>query len=628
VHRYRAVAALCVAALLAVVLGTAIAPSRPAGASEPVSGRTAHWAEAPGAAPNFIFPLAPAEYFTTANIEQFQDLMYRPLYWMGNRSTPDMNESLSLAQPPAYGAGNTVTITLKPYKWSDGESLDARDVIFWMNMLHAEKDNWAAYAPGAFPDNVANVVADSTSELTFTLTKAYNPQWFTDNELSQITPLPLAWDITRTGAAPGTGQCSGAAYGRLDLACVAVYDFLSHQAGFDPSNPDAPNTSVSSYGSNQLWQVVDGPWHLKSLTSSGTATLARNPRYSGPQSSTVSKFVELPFTSASAEQSAVDDGRLDVGYLPLDDVSEATSDPNRAARGTVLPAGFTLAPLYAWAIDFIPYNFNSTGDNGVAGKIFSQLYFRQAMQLLVDQPQEIKKVLKGFGVSSFGPVPLQPPSAFTSGIGRRNPYPYDPGKAVAILEQNGWTVRPGGLSVCSRPGLAAGECGAWIPAGASLRFTLQYATGTEGMSGLLTSEKAAWARAGIEVTLNSASSGAVVENAVPCVGGAGCTWDLVDWGTGWTYFPDVYPTGEEIFTTGAATNDGGYANFVDDANISQTVSTATGLGTYSDYLAQQLPVIFEPMPAASLTEIRDNLRGVTPQNVLGAITPERWTRAP
>jgi hypothetical protein len=32
------------------------------------------------------------------------------------------------------------------------------------------------------------------------------------------------------------------------------------------------------------------------------------------------------------------------------------------------------------------------------------------------------------------------------------------------------------------------------------------------------------------------------------------------------------------------------------------------------------------MPAASLTEIRDDLRGVTPQNVLGALTPERWTR--
>ena len=157
------------------------------------------------------------QFFTTANIQQFQQLMYRPLYWMGKGSTPDLNASLSLAKAPVYGAGNTVTISLKPYKWSDGETLDARDVMFWMNMIHAEKVNWAAYIPGEFPDNVVNVVADSATQLTFTLSKSYNPEWFTYNELSQITPLPEAWDVTTKGAAAGSGQCSGASYGRPDL---------------------------------------------------------------------------------------------------------------------------------------------------------------------------------------------------------------------------------------------------------------------------------------------------------------------------------------------------------------------------------------------------------------------------
>ena len=114
----------------------------------------------------------------------------------------------------------------------------------------------------------------------------------------------------------------------------------------------------------------------------------------------------------------VADGRLDVGYLPLPDVSKPTSDPTRPARGTAHPAGFCIAPFYPWVIDYIPYNFNSTGDGGVAGKIFSQLYFRQAVQMLVNQPALIRKVLKGFGVPTFGPVPLEPASAFASGIGR------------------------------------------------------------------------------------------------------------------------------------------------------------------------------------------------------------------
>ena len=45
-------------------------------------------------------------------------------------------------------------VTLKPYKWSNGETVTAQDVMFWMNMLHAQKANWAGYSAGAIPDNV------------------------------------------------------------------------------------------------------------------------------------------------------------------------------------------------------------------------------------------------------------------------------------------------------------------------------------------------------------------------------------------------------------------------------------------------------------------------------------------
>ena len=131
--------------------------------------------------------------------------------------TPDLNPTFSLAKPPVYGSGNTVTITLKSDTWSDGEALDASDVMFWMNMLHAEKVNWAAYVPGAFPDNVVNVVfAGQCDPIKMNLhaNKAYNRDWFTYNELSQITPMPVAWDISAKGDPPGSGRCSGAAYGQ------------------------------------------------------------------------------------------------------------------------------------------------------------------------------------------------------------------------------------------------------------------------------------------------------------------------------------------------------------------------------------------------------------------------------
>ena len=42
-------------------------------------------------------------------------------------------------------------VKLKPYKWSDGETVTVQDVMFWMNMLHSDKTDWAGYAPELDP---------------------------------------------------------------------------------------------------------------------------------------------------------------------------------------------------------------------------------------------------------------------------------------------------------------------------------------------------------------------------------------------------------------------------------------------------------------------------------------------
>ncbi len=107
--------------------------------------------------------------------------MYRPLYWFGNGSQPTLNASLSLAQNPVYSRGNTVaTLSMKPYKWSDGETVTAQDVVFWMNMLKVERLNWAAYAPGTIPDDVKSI-ATHGRRIVFTLTRPVNPHWYTYN---------------------------------------------------------------------------------------------------------------------------------------------------------------------------------------------------------------------------------------------------------------------------------------------------------------------------------------------------------------------------------------------------------------------------------------------------------------
>jgi peptide/nickel transport system substrate-binding protein len=611
-------------AVSAMSLATlALAPASVSGAATPT---TATWAEAPQTPPNYIFPFMSLAFFSVNNSQQFQFLMYRPLYWFGDGATPNLNLSLSLAAQPTYdNTANTVTVDLNNYKWSNGETVTAENVMFWMNMLHAEKANWAGYSPGTIPDNVKSIVINNPEQLTFTLTAPVNNYWFTYNELSQITPMPNAWDITAKGGAPNSGGCAAAPYGTADAQCKAVYTFLSKQSGYDPSNPKAANNSMSTYATNPIWQVVDGPWKLTHFDAEGNVTFVPNPTYSGPVKPTVSKFVELPFTSDSAEFNALVGGKVNVGYLPTQDITKGTTNALKPGPNNPRLTNFNLDPSYGWAINYFPYNFNSTGDGGNAGPIYKQLYFRQAVQYLVDQPLYNKKIFKGYSVGTYGPVPSQPSNSFVSTLVEDNPYPYNPGKAVTLLKEHGWKVVPGGTSTCQSPGAAANECGAGIKKGAKLAFNLQYSSGVTSTTELMNAEKSSWEQAGISMSLSQASFNTVIGNAVPCKAGSkGCSWELENWGAGWIFSPDYYPTGEEIFQTGAGSNSGSYSDTTNDANIVATDTTQTPLTTYENYLAEQLPVIYQPNAGNPLYEIQKNLSGFTPPSPLDGITPESW----
>jgi peptide/nickel transport system substrate-binding protein len=629
VRRFRTAVTIALGVGIAAVLLAACSSNTPSASNgnnntgTKVSGGTVTWAEPPSDVPNYIFPFMSLAFFSVTNLSQFQQLMYRPLYWFGNGSSSSIDPTLSLAQNPVYSDNNTTAvINLKNYKWSNGETVSATDIMFWMNMMHAEKTNWAAYAPGTFPDNIKSITINSPTQLTFVMTKPYNPLWLTYNQFSQITPMPKAWDITAAGAAPGSGGCSGAAYGTADTACAAVYTFLSKQAGYDPANPSGTNNSLTTYATNPLWQIVDGPWHLTHFDASGDVTMVPNTSYSGPTKPTISVFKEVPFTSDSAEFNSLVAGNLDFGYLPTQDITAPAKSPLVPGANNPRLSDFTLAPLYLYGINYFPYNFNSTGDNGNAGKIFSQPYFRQAMQDLVDQPLFDNKVFKGYAVPTYGPVPVIPPT-YASPQEQANPYPYNPAKAKSLLSSHGWKVVPNGTSTCTSPGSGANQCGAGIPAGAQLNFNLQYATGTTWITQLMTTEKSSWAQAGINITLSSASFDTVLGIAVPCTGSS-CTWELQDWGGGWEFSPDYYPTGEEIFSTGAGSNSGSYSNATNDANTDATNATAINLDKYQNFLATDLPVIWQPTPAYSMSEISNKLHGATPQNVFGYLTPENW----
>src|ERR1700729_752331 len=176
-----------------------------------VKGGTASVALPAGVTYSWIFPFYAITNASVYNDEQFQFLMYRPLYMFGgsNNTSVSVNYPLSPADAPVYSdGGKTVTITMKGWKWSNGETVNASDVVFWLNMQKAEDQNFYGYVPGLLPDNLASYSATGPDTVVLHLKSAVSSVWFTYNQLAEINPMPMAWDVTSAGAKAGSGGCT------------------------------------------------------------------------------------------------------------------------------------------------------------------------------------------------------------------------------------------------------------------------------------------------------------------------------------------------------------------------------------------------------------------------------------
>jgi len=121
--------AITVGAVASALSMGLIAPAI-SGASAP-SG-TITFAEGPGANPNYIFPYMGCSFFSVDNINQFQELMYRPLYWFGLKAPAPTFRRCRLGMPPKFSNGNkTITIDMKGWKFADGQVVNAESVMFF-----------------------------------------------------------------------------------------------------------------------------------------------------------------------------------------------------------------------------------------------------------------------------------------------------------------------------------------------------------------------------------------------------------------------------------------------------------------------------------------------------------------
>jgi peptide/nickel transport system substrate-binding protein len=544
--------------------------------------------------PNWILPIA-APGFTQGENLKFSTAQYRSLYQYKLDGTAQYNidPMRSMAAPPQVSdGGKTLTITLADNTWSDGKPVTTRDVKFWWDLVTANKDKWASYRPGGFPDNVAAFTVKDDKTFSLTTTQVYNTAWFVDNQLNRIVPLPQhVWDKDSA-----TAQVSDLA--STPAGAKKVFAFLT-AASKDPK----------TYATNDLWKVNSGPWKLEKYVPNGEVVLAAQKTYSGSDKPKLSKVILQPFTSDDAEFNVLRGGGIDYGYVPPANLSQQKYLESK---------GYTVSPWYGWSITYLQLNYG----NPKTGPLFKQLYLRQAMQMLIDQPTISKVIWSGMASPTCGPVPPKPGTDGSTGCA----YSFDPAKAKELLLSHGWKVTPDGQTTCQTPGSGANQCGAGIAAGTPLAFTVTSQSGFSATTKMFAEIKSQMSKLGIDLTIKEVPDSVAVTAACK-PSQATCTWDMSFFGSQGSWYYPAFASGERLFATGAPVNLGSYSNPQADKLIDQTQFSGndSALKTYNDLLAKDLPVLWMPNPVYQISAYRSGLQGVEPQNPMNNMFFQDWS---
>ncbi len=540
----------------------------------PTKGGMVSIAENPGAGPTWIFPITPSANSSVYTAYQFQNFMWRPLWWSPKGDTPAIDLSQSMAKAPAFSDNNkTVTITLNPsWKWSDGKPVTSTDVAFdiWLTKaaVKISPANDGNYTPGLFPDFITSVSTPNPTTVVLKINKTYNQNFLYLDQLGLIYPLPAhAW--AKTSATGST-----VAFDNLKSA-EAIYKFLAAQAG-----------KLGTYATNPLWQVVDGPFHVSSFDPSTEAnTLLANPNYSGPVKPHIAGINNVAFTSTSSEFNQLLTQNLDVGYVDFSDLAQVAS---------LKAKGYNVWGYPDFGFSYVAYNFkDKTGD---FNNIISQLYIRQALAHLQNEPAVIKSkgVFDGAAGEAFGPTPAIPKSPFAPANALSNPYPYSISSASSLLKSHGWKVVPGGVTTCQSPGSGSSNCGAGIPKGTPLTWNLIY-TNSPAVVGSQDEVLASNAKqVGITINLTSKTFNYIISNLSDVSNPDNeHLWAMEDFG-GFTN--SLYPTTNELFNTTGSFNEGGYSNPQVDTDITNSLSSLDNSAVQKEIglITAQQPGLFQP----------------------------------
>src|SRR6185437_16629612 len=127
--------------------------------------------------------------------------------------------------------------------------------------------------------------------------------------------------------------------------------------------------------------------------ANGNVSMVPNKNYSGSPKPSIAQLKFVPYTDDATEFTALKTNQIDIGYIPSQDLPPK---PANSAVPATNPAGagYNLQPFYQFGIYYAQPNFN----NPQVGFMIRQLYMRQALQEVFDQPGIIKAIFRGYGV--------------------------------------------------------------------------------------------------------------------------------------------------------------------------------------------------------------------------------------
>lgn len=612
--------------------------------SVPHSGSTLHVPFPVGSVPTSVFPFYDATQCTTTNID-YWNVQSRPGYWFGLGSSILEQPTLSSLQTPTFStvSGHTVaTVKTSAWVWSNAntggqtQTQDAGSILFWLNMDKAQRSQGASaacgYVPGlGIPDQVTNVTAPgglTGNEVVITFSTTLNTHWLLNNELSQIDPMPKAWDITN-GSNANLGACEAESWSSIATNgsddCSNVFNYLS-----------------SLQINNSIWNWADGPYRQQSAgiasgNPDGDNVQIANTRYSGPasdQAHAVKTIQYYEYTTVAAEVTALQHGTLDTGFLDPSDVAKSPGPGKAGAIKSSLSLGsYKTVGTLLWGVFYWMYNFGNSHSTWPSTAVWAtelnQQYIRGDMQRAVNQAAIDSTVNNGYSIPTISAIPKYPTNTYASGI--TNKYPFSTSTAKSNLEAHGWTITSTSTT-CTRAGSASNECGAGIPLHASLSFNVLSPSGDPAVNTQVDDEIATMKAAGFRVSATFESANTV---QAACFGGA-AEWQICAYG-GWIYAPDYYPSGEVLFATGSSSNSGGYSSATMQTLVHDTTAGNTTLSaadhnvspavSFGQWANTDDPFLWQPTPAG-FTVLRKTLAGpaadIAP-NPLGDFMPEFFT---